>query len=158
MGEEILQQPEKTEQPQDAGNGVPQNQNSASVTQTSSPSDPRLVEIIDNRIAQMAAVQTRANAYMVALCLLVIIQTATLVGFGVWTGFTTYWTQSAIEKHEAAVMAKVEKMDAELASAGTESRACMERVKKYVWELKTALGLKFSQQRGAQPQAEDGEE
>lgn len=158
MGEELLQQPEKTEQPQDAGNGVPQNQNSASVTQTSSPSDPRLVEIIDNRIAQMAAVQTRANAYMVALCLLVIIQTATLIGFGVWTGFTTYWTQSAIEKHEAAVIAKVEKMEAELASAGTESRECMERVRKYVWELKTALGLKFSQQRGAQQQAEDGEE
>lgn len=41
---------------------------------------------------------------MVALCLLVIIQTATLIGFGVWTGFANYWTQSAIEKHEAAVL------------------------------------------------------
>ena len=51
-------------------------------------------------------------------------------------------------------MAKIEKIDAELASVGTESKACMERVRKYVWELKAALGLKFSQQRGAQPQAE----
>ena len=48
-------------------------------------------------------------------------------------------------------MAKIEKIDAELASVGTESKACMERVRKYVWELKAALGLKFSQQRGAQP-------
>lgn len=158
MGEELLQQPEKTEQPQDAGNGVPQNQNSASLTQEQREADKRLLDIIDKRLDAMSAVQTRANAYMVALCLLVIIQTATLIGFGVWTGFTTYWTQSAIEKHEAAVMAKVEKMEAELASAGTESRECMERVRKYVWELKTALGLKFSQQRGAQQQAEDGEE
>ena len=36
----------------------------------------------------------------------------------------------------------------------------MERVKKYVWELKTALNLKFSQQRSGNvpQQAQDGEE
>ena len=88
MGEELLQQPEKTEQPQDAGNGVPQNQNSASLTQEQREADKRLLDIIDKRLDAMSAVQTRANAYMVALCLLIIIQIATLIGFGVWTGFT----------------------------------------------------------------------
>lgn len=156
MGEEMLQQP--AEQPQDAGNGVPQNQNSASLKQEQREADKRLLDIIDKRLDAISAVQTRANSYMLALCLLIIIQIATLVGFGVWTGFTAYWTQSAIERHENAVMAKIENIDAELASVGTESKACMERVRKYVWELKAALGLKFSQQRGAQPQAEDGEE
>ncbi|HJA77529.1 MAG TPA: hypothetical protein H9774_11865 [Candidatus Desulfovibrio gallistercoris] len=74
---------------EDTGNGVPQNQNSASLTQEQREADKRLLDIIDKRLDAMSAVQTRANAYMVALCLLVIIQTATLIGFGVWTGFTT---------------------------------------------------------------------
>lgn len=136
----------------------PQNQNS--IKQEQREADARLLEIFDKRLDAIGAAQNRMGMFLLALCLVVFMETAALVGVTIWHSSTLSRMQDSMEKQNAAVLTAVQKMDEEIASVSAESKGCMERVKKYVWELKTALNLKFSQQRSGNvpQQAQDGEE
>lgn len=150
MSSEPMQEEQK-----DPQQGQPQNQSNASVRQEQREADARLLEIFDKRLDAIGAAQNRMGMFLLALCLVVFMETAALVGVTIWHSSTLSRMQADMEKHNTALMVAVEKMGEELASVSAESKGCMERVKKYVWELKASLGLKFSQQRsGIAPQQE----
>lgn len=136
----------------------PQNQNS--IKQEQREADAKLLDIFDKRLDAIGGAQNRMGMFLLALCLVVFLETMALVGVTLWHSSALSQMQDSMEKQNAAVLTAVQKMDEEIASVSAESKGCMERVKKYVWELKTALNLKFSQQRsGNDPQqAQDGEE
>lgn len=136
----------------------PQNQNS--IKQEQREADAKLLDIFDKRLDAIGGAQNRMGMFLLALCLVVFVETMALVGVTLWHSSAISQMQDSMEKQNAAVLTAVQKMDEEIASVSAESKGCMERVKKYAWELKTALHLKFSQERsGASPQqAQDGEE
>ena len=148
------------EEQKDPQQGQPQNQSNASVRQEQREADARLLEIFDKRLDAIGAAQNRMGMFLLALCLVVFLETMALVGVTLWHSSALSQMQDSMEKQNAAVLTAVQKMDEEIASVSAESKGCMERVKKYVWELKTALNLKFSQQRSGNvpQQAQDGEE
>lgn len=148
-------EPMQQEEQKDPQQGQPQNQSNASVRQEQREADARLLEIFDKRLDAIGAAQNRMGMFLLALCLVVFMETAALVGVTIWHSSTLSRMQADMEKHNTALMVAVEKMGEELASVSAESKGCMERIKKYVWELKASLGLKFSQQRGGtDPQQE----
>lgn len=155
MSSEPMQEEQK-----DPQQGQPQNQSNASVRQEQREADARLLEIFDKRLDAIGAAQNRMGMFLLALCLVVFLETMALVGVTLWHSSALSQMQDSMEKQNAAVLTAVQKMDEEIASVSAESKGCMERVKKYVWELKTALNLKFSQQRSGNvpQQAQDGEE
>lgn len=136
----------------------PQNQNS--IKQEQREADAKLLDIFDKRLDAIGGAQNRMGMFLLALCLVVFLETMALVGVTLWHSSALSQMQDSMEKQNAAVLTAVQKMDEEIASVSAESKGCMERVKKYVWELKTALNLKFSQQRSGNvpQQAQDGEE
>ncbi len=136
----------------------PQNQNS--IKQEQREADAKLLDIFDKRLDAIGGAQNRMGMFLLALCLVVFLETIALVGVTLWHSSALSQMQDSMEKQNAAVLTAVQKMDEEIASVSAESKGCMERVKKYVWELKTALNLKFSQQRSGNvpQQAQDGEE
>lgn len=136
----------------------PQNQNS--IKQEQREADAKLLDIFDKRLDAIGGAQNRMGMFLLALCLVVFLETMALVGVTLWHSSALSQMQVSMEKQNAAVLTAVQKMDEEIASVSAESKGCMERVKKYVWELKTALNLKFSQQRSGNvpQQAQDGEE
>lgn len=136
----------------------PQNQNS--IKQEQREADAKLLDIFDKRLDAIGGSQNRMGMFLLALCLVVFLETMALVGVTLWHSSALSQMQDSMEKQNAAVLTAVQKMDEEIASVSAESKGCMERVKKYVWELKTALNLKFSQQRSGNvpQQAQDGEE
>lgn len=136
----------------------PQNQNS--IKQEQREADAKLLDIFDKRLDAIGGAQNRMGMFLLALCLVVFLETMALVGVTLWHSSAISQMQDSMEKQNAAVLTAVQKMDEEIASVSAESKGCMERVKKYVWELKTALNLKFSQQRSGNvpQQAQDGEE
>lgn len=136
----------------------PQNQNS--IKQEQREADAKLLDIFDKRLDAIGGAQNRMGMFLLALCLVVFLETMALVGGTLWHSSALSQMQDSMEKQNAAVLTAVQKMDEEIASVSAESKGCMERVKKYVWELKTALNLKFSQQRSGNvpQQAQDGEE
>ena len=136
----------------------PQNQNSTKQEQREA--DAKLLDIFDKRLDAIGGAQNRMGMFLLALCLVVFLETMALVGVTLWHSSALSQMQDSMEKQNAAVLTAVQKMDEEIASVSAESKGCMERVKKYVWELKTALNLKFSQQRSGNvpQQAQDGEE
>ena len=138
----------------------PQNQNSATVNQEQREADAKLLEIFDKRLDAIGGAQNRMGMFLLTLCLVVFLETVVLVGVTLWHSSALSHMQDSMEKQNTAVLTAVQKMDEEIASVSAESKGCMERVKKYVWELKTALNLKFSQQRSGNvpQQAQDGEE
>lgn len=156
MSNEPMQQEEQKEIPQ----GQPQNQSSSTIKQEQREADSRLLDIFDKRLDAIGGAQNRMGMFLLTLCLVVFVETVALVGVTLWHSSALSQMQDSMEKQNAAVLTAVQKMDEEIASVSAESKGCMERVKKYVWELKTALNLKFSQQRsGNNPQqAQDGEE
>lgn len=155
MSSEPMQEEQK-----DPQQGQPQNQSNASVRQEQREADARLLEIFDKRLDAIGAAQNRMGMFLLALCLVVFLETMALVGVTLWHSSALSQMQDSMEKQNAAVLTAVQKVDEEIASVSAESKGCMERVKKYVWELKTALNLKFSQQRSGNvpQQAQDGEE
>lgn len=157
MAGDNLQQQEEQQEPMQ---GQPQNQNSATVKQEQREADNRLLDIISNQLHALGAAVNRTGMFLLALCLVVVMETAALVGVTLWHNSAISQMQADMEKQHVVVMTAMQKMDSELSSVSAESKGCMERVKKYVWELKTALNLKFSQQRsGNDPQqAQDGED
>lgn len=156
MSNEPMQQEEQKEIPQ----GQPQNQSSSTIRQEQREADSRLLDIFDKRLDAIGGAQNRMGMFLLALCLVVFLETMALVGVTLWHSSALSQMQDSMEKQNAAVLTAVQKMDEEIASVSAESKGCMERVKKYVWELKTALNLKFSQQRSGNgpQQAQDGEE
>ena len=136
----------------------PQNQNS--IKQEQREADAKFLDIFDKRLDAIGGAQNRMGMFLLALCLVVFLETMALVGVTLWHSSALSQMQDSMEKQNAAVLTAVQKMDEEIASVSAESKGCMERVKKYVWELKTALNLKFSQQRSGNvpQQAQDGEE
>lgn len=136
----------------------PQNQNS--IKQEQREADAKLLDIFDKRLDAIGGAQNRMGMFLLALFLVVFLETMALVGVTLWHSSALSQMQDSMEKQNAAVLTAVQKMDEEIASVSAESKGCMERVKKYVWELKTALNLKFSQQRSGNvpQQAQDGEE
>lgn len=136
----------------------PQNQNS--IKQEQREADAKLLDIFDKRLDAIGGAQNRMGMFLLALCLVVFLEIMALVGVTLWHSSALSQMQDSMEKQNAAVLTAVQKMDEEIASISAESKGCMERVKKYVWELKTALNLKFSQQRSGNvpQQAQDGEE
>ncbi|MEQ2654158.1 hypothetical protein AAAU16_06660 [Desulfovibrio piger] len=136
----------------------PQNQNS--IKQEQREADAKLLDIFDKRLDAIGGAQNRMGMFLLALCLVVFLETMALVGVTLWHSSALSQMQDSMEKQNTAVLTAVQKMDEEIASISAESKGCMERVKKYVWELKTALNLKFSQQRSGNvpQQAQDGEE
>lgn len=136
----------------------PQNQNS--IKQEQREADAKLLDIFDKRLDAIGGAQNRMGMFLLALCLVGFLETMALVGVTLWHSSALSQMQDSMEKQNAAVLTAVQKMDEEIASVSAESKGCMERVKKYVWELKTALNLKFSQQRSGNvpQQAQDGEE
>lgn len=136
----------------------PQNQNS--IKQEQREADAKLLDIFDKRLDAIGGAQNRMGMFLLALCLVVFLETMALVGVTLWHSSALSQMQDSMEKQNAAVLTAVQKMDEEIASVSAESKGCMERVKKYVWELKAALNLKFSQQRSGNvpQQAQDGEE
>ena len=155
MEEELRQ-----EEQEQIRQGQPQNQNSAHNTVEQREADNRLLDIVSNQLHALGAAVNRTGMFLLALCLVVVMETAALIGVTLWHSSAISRMQDSMEKQNAAVLTAVQKMDEEIASVSAESKVCMERVKKYVWELKTALNLKFSQQRSGNvpQQAQDGEE
>lgn len=151
MSNEPMQQEEQKEIPQ----GQPQNQSSSTIKQEQREADSRLLDIFDKRLDAIGGAQNRMGMFLLTLCLVVFVETVALVGVTLWHSSALSQMQDSMEKQNAAVLTAVEKMGEELASVSAESKVCMERIKKYVWELKASLGLKFSQQRGGtDPQQE----
>lgn len=140
MGEEFLQDEAKRE--------APHSQSSSHSTIEQREVDKKLLEIFENRLHALGAAQNRASMFLLTLCIVVFMLAAVVAGLGFWMSATHAHMQSVVEKQEATMLASLSKIDAELSSVATESKDCAERVRKHVWELKTALGLKFSQERG----------
>lgn len=157
MSNDPMQQQEEQQEPMQ---GQPQNQNSATVKQEQREADNRLLDIVSNQLHALGAAVNRTGMFLLALCLVVVMETAALIGVTLWHSSAISRMQAEMERQHVVVMTAMQKMDSELSSVSTESKGCMERVKKYVWELKTALNLKFSQQRSGNvpQQAQDGEE
>lgn len=133
--------------------GQPKNQNSAHNTVEQREADNRLLDIVSNQLHALGAAVNRTGMFLLALCLVVVMETAALIGVTLWHSSAISRMQAEMERQHVVVMTAMQKMDSELSSVSTESKGCMERVKKYVWELKAALDLKFSQQRsGIAPQ------
>lgn len=137
----------------------PQNQNHNSFTQTQREADKKMLEIIDTRLHALSATQNRMGMFLLSLCLVIIVETFVLVGFGIWIHYSQSKAQDVIEKHEIEILNSVQGMSDEIEKISVENKSCMERIRKYVWELKESLNLKFSQQRSAENlQEPDGED
>ena len=98
MMEEELRQEEQEQIRQ----GQPQNQNSAHNTVEQREAENRLLDIVSNQLHALGAAVNRTGMFLLALCLVVVMETAALIGVTLWHSSAISRMQAEMERQHVA--------------------------------------------------------